>query len=62
MTEQEAIKVIENEKQCVLRQDGKGCDRKCATCDLVLPDMKVINALDMAIKALEQTQERSDKE
>lgn len=47
-----AIFVLENEAECVRRQSGNGCGRKCEQCDLVLADSEVLAAYDVAIKAL----------
>ena len=52
MTIEETIKVLSNERACVVRQAGSGCDRKCADCDLVLPDSVVLSAYGTAIDAL----------
>lgn len=49
MTVEEAIKVIQTERECVSRQQ---CDRDCAKCDLVMKDTEIISAYDMAISAL----------
>ena len=50
MNNKEAISVIKNEMQCVLRVDS--CDRDCQKCDLVMEDTDVLTALTMAIEAL----------
>ena len=54
MTNERAIEIIENEKRCVINQSGPGyvCDRNCARCNLVLPDLDVLDAYDKAIAAL----------
>ena len=53
MTRKEkAISIIKNELACV---KNVNCERaECRTCNLVMPEHDVIEALDMAIKALEQ--------
>lgn len=51
MTAERAIKVIQTEKKCVLR-NIRGCDRECGKCDLVLPDDEILTAYDMAIELL----------
>lgn len=56
MTREEAIKVLQNERECVQRQSGQGCDHNCAVCDLVLPDKAIIDAYGMAISALRDQQ------
>ena len=53
MTRYRAIDIIKNEIECVNRQDT--CEHKCADCELVLPDIEIFEAYDMAISALEQT-------
>lgn len=57
MTENEVIKVIETEKQCVLRNNENGCDRDCICCDLVMAENDIICGYDTAIKALEEIQQ-----
>ena len=52
-----AITVLENEKQCVLRliQIG-GCDRNCVKCDLVMKDSELLEGYDTAIAVLRRAQ------
>lgn len=57
MTENEAIKVIETEKQCVLRNNENGCDRDCICCDLVMAENDIICGYDTAIKAIKEIQQ-----
>lgn len=57
MTENEVIKVIETEKQCVLRNNENGCDRDCICCDLVMAENDIICGYDTAIKALKEIQQ-----
>ena len=56
MTPQEALKVLENEKECIQRQVNGNCDNKrdCANCDLRLEDKEIILAYNTAIFALEK--------
>lgn len=54
MTNQEAIKIILTERECVLRAADGECDRNCAKCELVMPEGDIIVAYDMAIAALEK--------
>ena len=57
MTREEAIAIIENEKKCVNRANKNYyCNRDCYNCELVKTDTEILEALDMAIKALEQTE------
>ena len=51
MTENEIIKVLQNELECVKRQNGNLCDNKldCKNCDLALKEEIVISAYENAI-------------
>ena len=50
MTREEAIKVLENERACVLND---ACQRaECANCALVMETEDVLSALDLALSAL----------
>lgn len=49
---QRTIKVLKNEKACVLRNIRQECDRDCGKCDLVLPDREIINAYNYALDIL----------
>lgn len=59
MTNEEAIKIIENEKLCVVTRDKGYCNggTDCSTCNLVKPTYHIIDGFDKAIEAL-QEQER----
>ena len=50
MSNEEAIKIIQNERNCVIR--ASACNRDCANCDLVLDENKILLAYDKAIEAL----------
>lgn len=53
MTREEAIAIIENEKECVNRANKNDyCNRDCYNCELVKTDTEILTALDMAISAL----------
>ena len=54
MTNQEAIRLMENELRCVQRANANCCDRNCAACDLLEEADDIIKAYGMAIKALEK--------
>ena len=55
MTREEAIAIIENEKECVNRANKNDyCNRDCYNCELVKTDTEILTAFDMAIKALKQ--------
>ena len=51
MTIEEAIKLMKNEKACILKVDT--CDRDCAKCELVRKTEDLLSAYDLAIKSLE---------
>lgn len=53
MSIDEVIKVLEQERTCVMRQIGSGCDRDCANCDLVMDDSTVLSAYNEAIASLQ---------
>ena len=50
MTEQinNAISIIENEKECV----QSDCDRDCSRCELVKEESEIVGAFDLAIRSL----------
>lgn len=52
MTDREVLKVMQTEKECVLR-NIRGCDRECGKCDLVLPDETILSAYDYVMEMLE---------
>lgn len=61
MTREEAIAIIENGKECVNRANKNDyCNRDCYNCELVKTDTEILNALDMAINALEREQKFLD--
>lgn len=53
MKNDRVVDVLRNEKRCVLR-NIRGCGRDCSKCDLVLPDEVVLEALDTAIKIVQE--------
>ena len=53
MTENEAVKYIQIEKECINRD----CDRNCAKCDIVQEVDDLNSVYDAAIKALEEVQQ-----
>lgn len=53
MTENEAVKYIQIEKECINRD----CDRNCAKCDIVQEVDDLNSAYDAAIKSLEEVQQ-----
>ena len=52
MTENEAKRFLEIEKECI----NRNCDRNCAQCDIVQKIEDLNSAYDAAIKALEEVQ------
>jgi len=55
MTREEAIAILENEKECVNRANKNDyCNRDCYNCELVKTDTEILTALDMAISALSE--------
>ena len=55
MTKEEAIAILENEKECVNRANKNDyCNRDCYNCELVKTDTEILTALDMAISALSE--------
>ena len=62
MTIDETIKVLSNERACVMRNTAGACDRDCAACDLVLPDKLVIDAYRTAVNILraKQAEEKAE--
>ena len=52
------VKMLEIEKQCVLRQDTPQCTRECSFCDLVQNADEVVSAYDTAINILKQLLEK----
>lgn len=55
MNEERAIEVLENESRCVSRRARGDCNggEDCQTCDLVLPDTEIQEALAKAVKHLQ---------
>ena len=49
------------ERECVLRNEKKKCDRNCESCDLLLDAEDIINAYDTVIKGLEDREKYRKK-
>ena len=49
---EQIIEILEKERECVKRNVGKGCDRDCGNCDLVLEDEEILTAYTLAISIL----------
>lgn len=60
MTNEEAIKIIENEKLCVVTRDKGYCNggTDCSTCNLVKPTYHIIDGFDKAIEALQEPERK----
>jgi DNA-directed RNA polymerase subunit RPC12/RpoP len=56
MDNKEAIAIIQNEMKCVI--SANVCDRNCEKCDLVKASSVIIEAMQMAIKALKELPKR----
>lgn len=56
MTNEEVLKVLEKEKECIQRQINGNCDNKrdCTNCDLRLEDKYIILAYNTAISTIEK--------
>ena len=51
MTVEEAIELMKNEKECIIKADT--CDRDCTKCELLRKTEDLLSVYDMAIHALE---------
>ena len=51
------IELLEIEKQCVLRNTLRECDRDCANCDLVQRDSDLLKMYTAVIDLLKERQE-----
>lgn len=58
MTINEAIKIIENEKECVQRD----CNRDCANCELVKEENEIVEAFDIALACLKNSSKTAELE
>lgn len=47
------LQVMQNEKECVIRNSKQQCNRECNKCDLVLEDKEIIEAYTYAIHIIE---------
>ncbi len=61
MTEQEAIKLMLNEIECINTADRNECNRDCASCSLVKGIDELLEAYSTAIKALEEIHRQKTK-
>lgn len=55
MTTDQILKVLRNERECIMRQGDiqKCCNRECGRCDLCLPDNEILEVYDHLIKITE---------
>ena len=68
MNNEQILKVLKNERECIARQGTAKCDRNCKECDLCLPDDEILEVYDFLIEAYSITeihinvsQEEADK-
>lgn len=54
MTIQRIHDIMENELQCVQRNELKECDRDCGKCDLLMDTDEIIQAYNDVLKILER--------
>lgn len=54
MTIQHIHDIMENELQCVQRNELKECDRDCGKCDLLMDTDEIIQAYNDVLKILER--------
>lgn len=57
MTIDRIIELLEIEKQCVLRNSIRECDRDCANCDLVQKDSDLLKMYTDVIDLLKERRE-----
>ena len=55
MRTERAIEILENEMECVKRNDMGVCNRDCAQCDLLLDSAEILNAYQMIIDDIKNT-------
>ncbi len=53
MKNEQILKVLKNERECIKRQGTDKCDRDCANCDLCLPDDEILEVYDHLIQIIE---------
>ena len=53
MNNEQILKVLKNERECIKRQGTAKCDKNCAKCDLCLPDDEILEVYDFLINAYE---------
>ena len=58
MTKEQAIWILNNEKQCISRANE--CDHDCSSCSLVLPDTSILEAYKYAEDAINLISELVD--
>lgn len=55
MRMERAIEILENEMECVKRNDMGNCDRDCTQCDLLLDTNEILMAYKMVIDDIKNT-------
>lgn len=58
----DALKLMQIEKECVIRNSTGMCKHKCENCDLVQKDTDLIEAYQMAAFALKRVIESEESE
>lgn len=48
------LEVMMRERECIIRNDGVNCDRRCEKCDLVLDVKTILRTYDRVIKMLQE--------
>lgn len=56
MTNEQILKVLKNERECIARQGTHKCNRWCGECDLCLPDNEILEVYDFLIHGYELTE------
>ena len=54
---QKTIEIMQNEAECVKRNDGKNCDRDCGKCDLLKDAKEILEAYQIAILGFQELQQ-----
>ena len=56
MKTSELLRIMENERQCILRARERNCNQNhCINCDLVMPDDVLLNAYENVIALIKMS-------